>query len=440
MNGVALFLLTVAGIFLIGVAGEIVFRRTRIPDALWLILAGILLGPVAGLLPRAQLLFVAPYFAALTLVVILFEGGSRLRITEVVRGAPRSLALALLTFTASVVVVTLAVRGASAIGWLPSSWTWMHAVLLGAILGGSSYIVIMPAMLQARASTRLANLVGLESAFTDILCVVTASAVVDILVNREGAGAPLVALGRSFGIGLGIGVVAGGLWFFLLGWLRESEHAYPVTLAGLFILYVIVERAGGSPALGVLTFAVVLGNASWIGTRARLSDELDIGHEVRGVHRQLVFIIKSFFFTFIGAMLGPPWGLFAFGLLLAGLLLAVRLPTARFATAGRTYTPVERRVAAVSLPRGLAAGVLATLPAAAGAPDVDGLPAVVFPCVFATLVIFAVGFPWATGGAALDAEAPVEAGPAGAAAGAADPTAADPTAAGPAEGEPPPAT
>ena len=68
MSPVTLFLVCIALIFLIGTFGEEVFTRTRVPDVIWLILAGILLGPVLGLVSRAQLLSVAPYFSALTLV------------------------------------------------------------------------------------------------------------------------------------------------------------------------------------------------------------------------------------------------------------------------------------------------------------------------------------------------------------------------------------
>jgi potassium/hydrogen antiporter len=76
---VTVFLLAIAAIFLIGALGEVIFQRTQIPDVIWLIFAGILLGDsVSGLVTREQLGEVAPYFAALTLVVVLFDGGSAL--------------------------------------------------------------------------------------------------------------------------------------------------------------------------------------------------------------------------------------------------------------------------------------------------------------------------------------------------------------------------
>src|SRR5579885_597148 len=83
MNPVSLFLLTVACIFLTGTLGELVFKRTNVPDVVWLILMGLFLGPLTGLVRADLLAGIAPYFAALTLIVILFEGGIQLNIKEV---------------------------------------------------------------------------------------------------------------------------------------------------------------------------------------------------------------------------------------------------------------------------------------------------------------------------------------------------------------------
>lgn len=143
---VAPFLLAVAGIFLIGALGEAVFRRTNVPDVIWLILVGILLGPVLHFVSRAQLTGIAPYFAAVTLVIVLFEGGSRLELADLSKAAPRSALLAVVSFVLAVAAVTVLSMGARILGVLPREWTWTHGLLLGAILGGSSSIVILPAM------------------------------------------------------------------------------------------------------------------------------------------------------------------------------------------------------------------------------------------------------------------------------------------------------
>jgi len=396
MNSVAVFLLTIAGSFLIGTIGEIVFRRTQVPDVVWLIAAGIILGPLGGVVTRERLTVIAPYFAAVTLVVVLFEGGSRLNLLEVSRAAPRSTVLALLTFTCAMLAVAVVSMGAKVIHLLPPEWTWKHGFLLGSILGGSSSIIIMPAMNLAKVEASVANLVGLESAFTDAFCVVGASALIDIMLRGAAGGdSPAASLFESFGIAIAIGGMGAAAWLLVLRFLKGSEHAYPITLSALLILYVLIDRARGSAALGILTFAVIVGNAPIISKKVGLVGELDLGTDVRGFHSQVTFIIKSFFFVFIGAMLGPPWSLILFGVLLGLVVVGARAPGVLAATFRSGLDQGQKNMVMVAGPRGMAAGVLATMPAAAGVVATDGLPPLVFSAVLTTILAFAVGFPLA---------------------------------------------
>ena len=88
VDPVTIGLLLFAGLILVGALGETAFARTQIPDVVWLIAAGALLGPVLGVVAPADLASVTPAFAAVTLIIVLFEGGSRLVIGDLVRAAP----------------------------------------------------------------------------------------------------------------------------------------------------------------------------------------------------------------------------------------------------------------------------------------------------------------------------------------------------------------
>jgi NhaP-type Na+/H+ and K+/H+ antiporter len=91
---------------------------------------------------------------------------------------------------------------------------------------------------------------------------VSTTALVDVMLRRAThASGPVLTLARSFGMGLALGLVSGAIWLLFLRFLYSNEHAYPVALAALLLLYVAVERMGGSAAFGILTFAIVLGNA-----------------------------------------------------------------------------------------------------------------------------------------------------------------------------------
>jgi len=396
MTPVALFLVTIASIFLIGALGEIVFKRTGVPDVIWLLVAGIVFGPVTGTVTAEDLGAIAPFFGAFALVVVLFNGGTQLDLPQIMRAAPRSSVLAVLTFGLTAALVAVATMPLRAIGWLPPEWTWGHAALLGMILGGSSSIVVMPAMALAGIEKRTESLINLESAFTDAFSVIGAVAMIQILLAsadvQVSAGE---ALAKSFGLGASLGLVAGFGWLVVLRALHSSEHGYPVTLAALLLLYVGVDSVGGSAALAILAFAIVVGNAEHFKGVLRLEEDFILSADVRGFHRQITFIVKSFFFTFVGAMLSPPWSLVAIGVGFGVLLLVARVPAVWLALKGGGFDSASFRIVSISMPRGLAAGVMATMPMAAGVPGTSQLPVLVFAAVITTIVLFTVGLPLA---------------------------------------------
>ncbi len=394
MSSVDQFLITLAAILALGSLGGYVFSRLSIPDAIWLIGAGVVLGPVLGFLQRDTLVAIAPFFGALTIIVVLFEGGSRLQLVGVLASTPRAAVIALIGFVLSTLAATLTVLAGVAVGVLPAGWTWQYAVLIGLTLGGSSSVVVMPAVLQARLPARVSNLVSLESALTDILCVVGATSMVAIMAATEpSAQGPAAEIAMTFAVGVVAGLVAGLASVPFARFVRPSAYAYPLLLAALLALYVVVDVERGSAPLAVLVFALMLGN---LGLRvpsdgAHLVGSLD--DATRSVHSQVTFVVKAFFFTFIGAMLGQPSPQLAFGVVLGLVLVGARLVAMRGALLGSALSRPERRVVGVLGPRGLAAGVLATFPLAAGLPDADSIPVVVYGAVVTTILAFAVALP-----------------------------------------------
>ena len=370
MGAVELFLLTVAAIFLVGVIGEIIFEKTNVPDVIWLILVGIIVGPVLGWVERDLLNQVAPFFGALTLVIVLFDGGSRLNLEELIKVAPRSLSLAIVGFILSILTVALLAQGAYGLGLLPKSWTFLHGLMLGAIVGGASSVVIMPAMQKAGLPSSLANIVNLESALTDVLCVVVTGALIDILLSGAmDMGHAAGTLAKSFGIGLAAGAFAGFLWLLLHRMWRGSPHEYPLTLGALMVLYVLIDRTGGSAALGILTTAIIIGNANLFSRWFKMEGEANLNPQLQNFHGVITFMVKSFFFTFIGLMLYPPWSLLLLGFILAVGLLLARIPAVWLATTNSGMGKTERSLITVLMPRGMAAGVLAILPFQKGIAD-----------------------------------------------------------------------
>ena len=84
MTDTSLVFAVVAGIIVIGFAGEFFFKKTGIPIFIFLILIGIIIGPILNFFPRASLISVLAPFAELTLLMVLFYSGLDLKPNAVI--------------------------------------------------------------------------------------------------------------------------------------------------------------------------------------------------------------------------------------------------------------------------------------------------------------------------------------------------------------------
>lgn len=391
------FLVIIAGILVVGLIGEWLFQRTGIPDAVWLIAVGAGIGPVGGLVHATDLQHAAPLLGALTIIIVLFNGGLDLPFQQLVAHAWKASKMATFTFVASVVGIALTILALARFGWISPAWNWQLAVLTGLILGGSSSVVVMATLSLAKVEDAVAQPLNVESALTDVFVVVGTGVMVDLLVVRQvSAAAPLIGVAQTFGVGLLCGGVAGLLLAVFIKILARAGQAYVLLLAFMLLLYVATDRLGGSPALAVLAAAVMLGNAGALLRRLGLAtgtERLELSGASVRLSEFALFIVKSLFFTFIGASLPASGSSLLFGTILGLVLLILRWPAVRFALADSQLSPAQKNLAWVSLPRGLAAGVMALTPAAAGIPGAEMLPEPIFAAIVASILIFAVGFP-----------------------------------------------
>ncbi|MEK0343358.1 MAG: cation:proton antiporter, partial [Nitrosopumilus sp.] len=160
-------LLAAGVVIFLGVAGEAFFKKTGIPDVAFLMIFGVIIGPVLGIIQPEAVIEVVPYFAALALIIIMFDGGLHLDIKHIVKTAHFSVTLAVLGFIVSVVIITLATH--YALGWL-----WLESILLATIVGGSSSAIVFGLVRNIKISEEIKSMLSFESALTDILAMIVA--------------------------------------------------------------------------------------------------------------------------------------------------------------------------------------------------------------------------------------------------------------------------
>ncbi len=378
-------------IILVGLAGEWIFKKTGVPSVLILIGLGIVLGPGFHLLDHHAITAFAPYFGTLALLIILFDGGLNLKIVKVLRETPFALLFTTLVFAATAVTSALIYRTLF-------GGTWTIAFLLGAILGGTTGAIVIPVVSQLKGiSDETKVLLSLESAFTDVFVVVAALALIGILKNPS-AGvssmAPMVF--HSFLDAILLAGLAGILWARFMGMLQGQPLSYMLTLAAILVLYNIAELVGGNGAITILLFGLVLGNMEEIITKSHRHIKRVVGLNLEAasyaidvflkrLNEEISFLVRTFFYVLLGLIfdLGALTPLVTIG----GLLLFAAAWGSRWGVTRAmaflkpAWNAKERRIIVAMIPRGLAAAVMAFVPASQGITGTESFP------LFALLII-----------------------------------------------------
>lgn len=387
LDPVSLALIASALMIVIGFLGNYLFERTGLPDMLFLIVLGMVFGPILGVFDPEIVKGLSPYIAALALVFILFDGGMSMDLYQVFSYSPRAALLAVLSFLFSLLVVSMFMIFLVGV---PLS----YGLLFGSIYGGSSSIAVVSLAAKIKVSEKCSTTLTLESAITDILCIVVSLAIIGVILTGQADFVNVgVEIARTFLVGAFIGVAFGIFWLILLKKVITFPFSYMLTLAVILIAYVASEQFGGSGALSVLLFGLTLGNERQIFKifkRERLNGVcVDAG--LRRFESELTFLVKTFFFVFLGLIATIYDIRFLFiGVILSLLLLLVRFGSVSLATL-RSELKGERSIMAVVLTRGLAAAVLATLPAQYGLLYSDAFINLAVVIVLSTAIIATVG-------------------------------------------------
>ena len=337
-----------------------VFSRTRVPDVILLIVIGVCVGPVLGLTSPPLFGSVGPVFVTVTLIIILFESGTALRLSTLRSTLGGAMLLAPLTFfSAMLVVAGLAI-------WLTDLET-LPAFILGAIVGSTSEAIVIPLANQLKLREETKTLLSVESSMNDVLSIVITIALVQGYMLGEFEIALIAGdLVASLLVALVFGVVGALIWSVLLNKIHAIKNAMFTTPAFVFIIFGIVEVMGFSGAIAALAFGVTIGNIETIRfpffKTLTVKEPVGLNETEKVFFSEVAFLMKAFFFIYLGISLELMSGWFIIvALVLTIAAFVLRIPAVRLA--GKSVAPEkDASVVAIMVPKGLAAVVLASIP------------------------------------------------------------------------------
>ncbi len=345
-------MLIIAAIMLIGGACQWLAWRLRLPAILFLLLAGILIGPIAGWFDPDALLGPLLFpFVSLSVAVILFEGSLTLKFSEI-----RGLEHVVRRFVTSGTLVTWAVAALAA--RLIAGLEWELATLFGAFMVVTGPTVIVPMLRTVRPTANIANILRWEGIIIDPVGALLAVLVFEFVVS-SGAGNALGATVLAFIGVIAVGAASGLAAGYLLGealrrdWLPTYLYN-PITLAAVFCSFAVsnalIEESG---LLAVTVMGIYLGN--------RRGVPID---EILSFKESLSLLLITVLFILLAARLDIEQ-LKSLGWVVIGVFLAIQF-IARplevlYCTWGSSLTWGERGLLAWIAPRGIVAAAVSAL-------------------------------------------------------------------------------
>lgn len=384
------------------------FSRKMIPDVLFLMLIGLVLGPITGFVTIKDFGAIGPAFTTLTLIIILFQGGLDLDFRVFKQSLRTILLLTIVNFIVTIAVIV-------GVTWILNEYVSVtileklgleslkyidikKSLLLGAIVGSTSIAVVTPLVQKLKIHEKAKTVLLLEAALGDVFMIVATFTLLNVIESGSFqvglAGGHLIS---SFTLAGAIGIGSGFFWSIVLNKIRIIQNPIFTTPAFVFIVYGFSELLGFNGAIATLAFGMTLGNIELFNAPFLKSyiphDPISLNDTEKAFISELVFLFKTFFFVYIGISLELlPFSMLMIGFIFILLIFIFRIPAIRFCVPKELSTS-DASFMAIMTPKGLVTAVLASIPFQRG---IEGgiliqnvaYSMVFFSIIFTSLLIF----------------------------------------------------
>ncbi len=378
-----------AGIGLLAIASQWLAWWIKLPAILFLLLAGIIAGPVTGWLdPDALYGDLLMPVVSLSVGLILFEGALTLKFAEL-----KGIGKVVRRLVSSGMLLTWVIIGTAAHYML--ALTWEMAMLFGALVVVTGPTVIASMLRTVRPNASIANILRWEGIIIGPIGALLAVLVFEFIMSRTAGGAVLhtfIIFAKVVGMGTLIGVTFGyGMGLVLRHhWMPEYLHNMGTLLlvfTAFTISSVVVNESG-------LLAVTVMG--IWLANMKQVPIE-----DLQEFKESLSILFISGLFIVLAARIDLR-ELLAVGPGVLGVLLVVqfvaRPVTIYFSTLGTDLTTRDKLLLSWIGPRGIVAAAVSSLfamkLAKAGYAEANLLVALTFLVIFFTVVLqsFTAGF------------------------------------------------
>jgi cell volume regulation protein A len=342
----------IALVLTLGILLSLLAKKMNIPNVLLLVLAGIGLGILAEGTPRfafSNVFLVS--IGMFTLAIIVFNGTSKFSLRDFDHFSLSVLKFILAFLLSNAIFVTVAVVFLFFGDWNVYTilFSLLFSILMIATDSGSIFIMF-------NGKHRVVEFLEMESILNDPFMVVLPFILLTIIKNIEGASvtaaivAQFVPFLQQIIVGVGAGVVVGVVMLKVMKRFYSVEYSPAGLIAATLLAYIIAENLKGNGVLAVATLGLLFGN-SYIREKEILQGFNEILDNT--------FVVIVFILIGVIVKIDFSW-LFLFKAFLLFLVMVVaRYIAIAFSLRDSEFTFSEKVFMAFSMPKGIAAAVVA---------------------------------------------------------------------------------
>nr|WP_319392622.1 sodium:proton antiporter [uncultured Desulfobacter sp.] len=375
-------LIQISGILIAATACQWIAWRVKIPGIVFLLITGILAGPVLGILnPEKMMGDLFFPFVSMSVALILFEGSLTLNFSEI-----RGLHMVVRNMVSFGMLVTWIITALAA--RLGLGLSWHISVLLGAITSVSGPTVIVPMLRTVRPNHNIANILRWEGIIVDPIGAAMAVLAYEFIISgsaQQAMGHTILVFVRLVATGTAVGMVCGYGFGMAIRkhWIPEFMHnLFAVSLVlGAFAFSNHLQHEAGLVAVTVM--GIWLANMRDVP----IGDILDFKEHISILLISVLFIMLAARLC-IDELVALGWGM---GFLFLAIQFLARPMNIMVSSIGSTLTWPERHLLAWIAPRGIVAAAISALFATqlekAGYPDAGVLVPLTFFIIISTVIV-----------------------------------------------------
>jgi cell volume regulation protein A len=201
-------------------------------------------------------------------------------------------------------------------------WELLPALLIGVVSSGTTTIIVTSLITRLSISEEIKQILVLESIINDVTLVTAAVLLIQLMqLGSVDTQQVISALIRPIFVAVLLGGIFAVVWVNVVWrFSKDNELLYVFTIGVLFILHYVTGVMQGNEAIGILILSLALGNASLLCDiigKSRLFSKYpsslktlsirtsEVVVEIKKTQINFAFIIKNFFFVYLGIIFDP---------------------------------------------------------------------------------------------------------------------------------------